>query len=261
MKQKVNSAFAEGRVSMIGAADRSTTRLATYRCRLCTRTRRCRRASRSRSGPREWTGLVVVAATVIVIVPSWRWHLAASLLLAALTVVAVRSSGPAPLRALVFLDVIFVVFAGAAHVRWPPTVTALLVCLLPLAVLLVGNRGNRLGPSTPWLRVGRRPDRPAVVLAVSTVVVAGAALTLWTLVVTPAAPPYLAQLQRLPVWLAILGVIGFALVNPIWEEAMFRGVVLQDLSEIWGPRIAVVLRRCSSAPRTGPGIPPAGSAC
>jgi membrane protease YdiL (CAAX protease family) len=86
-------------------------------------------------------------------------------------------------------------------------------------------------------------------------------VTLWTLVVTPAAPPYLAQLQRLPVWLAILGVIGFALVNPIWEEAMLRGVVLQDLSEIWGPRIAVVLRRCSSAPRTGPGIPPAGSAC
>ena len=79
-----------------------------------------------------------------------------------------------------------------------------------------------------------------MVIAVSTVVVAGAALTVWTLVVTPAAPPYLAQLQRLPVWLAILGVIGFAFVNPIWEEVLFRGVILQDLTEIWGPRIAVV---------------------
>lgn len=196
-----------------------------------------------RSAPR-WTGLVVIAAAVIVIAPvtasaSWRWHIAASFMLAALTVVATRSTGPAPLRALVFLDVIFVVFACATHLRWPPTVTAVLVCLLPLAVLVAGNRRDRLRPSTPWLRLGRRPDPLVLILAVSTVIAAGAALTVWTLAVTPAAPPYLAQLQRLPVWLAILGVIGFALVNPIWEEAMFRGVILQDLTEIWGPRTAV----------------------
>lgn len=193
----------------------------------------------------RWASLVVIAATAIVIAPatvtaSWQWHLAASLLLAALTVVAARPRGPAPLRALVFLDAIFVVFACAAHLRWPPPVTAILVCILPLAVLLAGNRRDRLRPSTPWLGFGRRPDPLTLVLAVSTVIGAGAALTVWTLVMTPGAPPYLAQLQRLPVWLALLGVIAFALVNPIWEEAMFRGVVLQDLTEIWGPRTAVV---------------------
>lgn len=192
----------------------------------------------------RWTGLVVVVATLIVIAPvtvtaSWRWHLAASFLLAALTVVAARAPGPAPLRALVFLDTIFVMFAGAAHLRWPPTITAVLICLLPIAVLLAGNRRDRLRPSTPWLHLGRRPDPLAVILAVSTVIVAGAALTVWTLVAAPAAPPYLAQLQRFPIWLAILGIIAFALVNPIWEEAMFRGVILQDLTEIWGPRSAV----------------------
>jgi membrane protease YdiL (CAAX protease family) len=74
------------------------------------------------------------------------------------------------------------------------------------------------------------------------VVAAGAALALWTVVVAPAAPPYLAQLQRYPMGLAILGVIGFALVNPIWEEAMFRGVILEDLTVIWGAGPAVVVQ-------------------
>lgn len=128
------------------------------------------------------------------------------------------------------------------HLRWPPVVTTVLVCLLPLAALLAGKRGGRPRPAAPWLRLGQRPDLLMLILAVGTVVAAGAALALWTVVVAPAAPPYLAQLQQYPVWLAILGVIGFALVNPLWEEAMFRGVVLEDLPALWGAGPAAVVQ-------------------
>lgn len=82
------------------------------------------------------------------------------------------------------------------HLRWPPVVTTVLVCLLPLAALLAGKRGGRPRPAAPWLRLGQRPDLLMLILAVGTVVAAGAALALWTVVVAPAAPPYLAQLQQ-----------------------------------------------------------------
>jgi membrane protease YdiL (CAAX protease family) len=81
-----------------------------------------------------------------------------------------------------------------------------------------------------------------LILAVGTVVAAGAALAVWTVVAAPTAPPYLAQLQQYPAWLAVIGVLGFAVVNPIWEEIMFRGVVLEDLTAIWGPGPAVVVQ-------------------
>jgi hypothetical protein len=68
----------------------------------------------------------------------------------------------------------------------------------------------------------QRPDRLVLVLAVATVVAAGAALTLWTVAVDPAARPYLAQLQRFPVWMAILGVIGM-LMAAVW--GLMLGVI------------------------------------
>ena len=205
-----------------------------------------RNGRRAGSAP-PWAGGVVVAATAIVILPitvtaSWTWHLIAAVLLTALTVAAIMVSGPAPLRTMVYLDVAFLLFALASHGQWPPAVTAVLVWLVRLAALLAANRAGRLRPCAPWLRIGQRPDRTVLILAVGTVGAAGAALALWTVVVTPAAPPYLAQLQQYPVGLAILGVIGFALVNPIWEEAMFRGAILEDLTAIWGAGPAVIVQ-------------------
>ena len=105
---------------------------------------------------------MVVAATAIVILPitvtaSWTWHLIAAVLLTALTVAAIMVSGPAPLRTMIYLDVAFLLFALASHGQWPPAVTAVLVCLVPLAALLAANRAGRLRPSAPWLRIGQRP--------------------------------------------------------------------------------------------------------
>ncbi len=189
--------------------------------------------------------MLIVVATAAVIAPmtvtaSWTWHVSAAIMLAVLTVAAVAMRGPAPLRTMVYLDVAFLLFALGTHLRWPPAVTTVLVCVLPLAALLVGHRAARSRLGAPWLRAGLRPDRLVLVLAAGTIVAAGTALVLWTLATHPAAPPYLAELQRYPSWLAILGVIGFALVNPIWEEALFRGVVLEDLIAVWGAIPAVI---------------------
>lgn len=154
----------------------------------------------------RWASWVVITATATVIAPmtvttSWSWHVSAAILLIALAAVAVTVTGPAPLRTVVYLGVVFVLFTLGTHAEWPPAVTTVLVCLLPLAVLLVASRGGRLKPGAPWLRVGQRPTLLVLLLAVSTVVGAGAALSVWTLVVTPPAPSYLADLQRYPLWL------------------------------------------------------------
>lgn len=108
-------------------------------------------------------------------------------LLTALMVAAIAVVGPAPLRTLVYLDMVFLLFVLGTHLQWPPAGTTVLVCVLPLAALLAGDRGSRP-------RLGRRLDPLVLILAVGTVVGAGAALTLRTVVVAPAAPPYLAQL-------------------------------------------------------------------
>ncbi len=118
-----------------------------------------------------WAGLVVIAATAAVIAPmtvtaSWTWHLTAAILLTALTAAAITVSGPAPLRTMIYLDVAFLLFALGTHLRWPPVVTTVLVCLLPLAALLAGKRGGRPRPAAPWLRLGQRPDSLMLILAV-----------------------------------------------------------------------------------------------
>lgn len=70
----------------------------------------------------------------------------------------------------------------------------------------------------------------------------------------PAAPPYLAQLQRYPGWLAGIGVAGFALVDPVWEELLFRRVVLEDLTASWGQVPPSSSKPCSSRRAPG-GVP------
>ncbi|WP_202805858.1 CPBP family intramembrane glutamic endopeptidase [Actinopolymorpha alba] len=84
--------------------------------------------------------------------------------------------------------------------------------------------------------------REAPWLGLATVVLSGAALTVWALVVRPEPAEYLRELQRLPLWLAILGIGGFALVNPVWEELLFRGVLLSELAAVWGSWAGVVLQ-------------------
>ncbi|MFY1693209.1 CPBP family intramembrane glutamic endopeptidase [Plantactinospora sp. WMMB782] len=159
----------------------------------------------------------------------------------ALVGIAVGLRSPAALRGAAFVGPLFGCFAVGILAGWPPALTTVLVCVLPLACLLLVGRRAGVAPAAPWLARGRlTPDAPWLGLA--TVLSGAAALVTWALTVRPEPAEYLRDLQRLPLWLAILGIVGFALVNPVWEEMLFRGVLLSELASVWGARIAVVLQ-------------------
>ncbi|GII41171.1 hypothetical protein Pph01_61740 [Planotetraspora phitsanulokensis] len=152
----------------------------------------------------------------------------------------VLRSAPA-VRAAVFICPLFGCFAVGILGEWPPAATTILVCVLPLGCLLLAGRHAALRSTAPWLTRGSlTPEAPW--LALATVVLSAAALTAWALTVRPVPAEYLRELQRLPLGLAILGVVAFALVNPVWEELLFRGVLLTELASVWGAKAAVVLQ-------------------
>lgn len=158
------------------------------------------------------------------------------------TLLALALRSPAATRAAVFVDTMFVCFVAGALGHWPPPLTTILVCVLPPLFLYVTGRGAvTLRPAMPWFGRGRlTPEAPW--FGVATVVLSALALTTWALIVRPEPAQYLRDLQSLPLWLAVLGVVGFALVNPVWEELLYRGVLLTELGRVWGPKVAVTLQ-------------------
>ncbi|ATL72053.1 CPBP family intramembrane metalloprotease [Nocardia terpenica] len=197
-------------------------------------------------GGRAWvSGGVIVAAAFLGSVQlhagDWARSLEVGGGLAAVTAVAVGLRSASALRTMVFVDLLFAGYAAGAHGGWYPAVTVALVCVVPGAVLLGCNRWPWLRPAAPWLRWGQ-PTSGVVRLAMVTVVVSAAALTGWALATHPVPSPYYQGLQPMPLWLAVLGVLGGAIVNAIWEEALFRGVVLTELAANWGIWPAVVIQ-------------------
>ncbi|RII06835.1 CAAX amino terminal protease self- immunity [Streptomyces sp. YIM 130001] len=145
------------------------------------------------------------------------------------------------IRVAVFVGPLFGCFAVGMLSGWPPAVTTVLVCVLPLGCLLIAGRHAALKLAAPWLTRGSLTTG-TLWLGLATVVLSAAALATWALVVRPEPAEYLRELQRLPLGLAILGIVAFALVNPVWEEMLFRGVLLTELAAVWGNRVAVALQ-------------------
>ncbi|QSB17451.1 CPBP family intramembrane metalloprotease [Natronosporangium hydrolyticum] len=159
----------------------------------------------------------------------------------ALIACALILRSPASIRTSAFIGTLFGCFSVGIHFGWPPALTTALVCVLPLGCLLIVGRRSSLGPAAPWLRRGS--ITPEIFwLGLVTVVLGGVALVVWALIARPVPAEYFGGLQRLPLWLAILGTVAFALVNPIWEELLFRGVLLTELALVWGTRAAVALQ-------------------
>lgn len=90
----------------------------------------------------------------------------------------------------------FIAFTGGAWLGVGPVVTVLAVSALPLLVLVVLQRQVVWRPTLPWLRVGRL-DRWVWVLAVSTILVAAVALTMFAVFMRPDVSPYLRALRSL----------------------------------------------------------------
>lgn len=156
-------------------------------------------------------------------------------------VAAVASHSPPAVRAGVVAATIFVIFTAGAWLRVGPAAPTVAACVLLLAVLALLGRHSAWRPAMPWLRRGR-VDRVTLVLGGGTIVVTAVALSLFALLAGPEVSSYLAMLRSVPTWLAILGVVGFALVNPVWEEILFRGVLQHELEQTVGRWPAVVVQ-------------------
>ena len=181
----------------------------------------------------------LVCATVMVPSPAPpALTLVLAVIAAALVVGAVISgSGPA-VRAAVVVSTVFVIFTGGAWLSIGPVATALAVSALPLLALVLLQRHPAWHPALPWLRVGR-VDLWVWALAAATVLLAATALTLFAILVRPEVSPYLSALRSMPPWLAVVGVVGFAVVNPVWEEVLYRGVLQEELTRTIGAWPAV----------------------
>lgn len=186
----------------------------------------------------------LLACATIIVPPSselWARTFATGVALAVLVLTAlVRHSAPA-LRAASVVSTTFVIFTVGAWVGAGPAVTTVAVGVLPLIVLVLLQRRSTWWPALPWLRFGRL-DPVVWGLAAATVLGAGAGLTAFAVVVRPEVSSYLLSLRSLPGWLAVVGVVGFAVVNPVWEEVVYRGVLQTELAVTVGTRPAVAVQ-------------------
>lgn len=120
-------------------------------------------------------------------------------------------------------------------IRWP------LTFLLGLAVLPIAARFTPwLRPAFPWLRRGAL-DRSTVALIAGVVVVSATALVLWFVLLHPDVSDLRRQLPSMPVWALPFVALGFATVNAMAEEAVYRGVVFEALDATLGAGISTIV--------------------
>lgn len=158
-----------------------------------------------------------------------------ALALAGLLVVLVRCGSPVPAQRLV----LGVSAATASVALISPSLWPAPGFLAPLAVWLAARRNTLLWPALTWLRRGRLSGGD--LLAVAGIAAAsGTALVIWIRWASPDVGPFLATARSLPIGLTVAALIGFATVNALGEELMFRGLVQSELTPILGPVAAVL---------------------
>lgn len=156
--------------------------------------------------PAWWLALAMPpAAVALAAARSHRWPLVHGGLLAALALAAVGSGvlGPWPVPLVVAFAAYFALVQAA-----PPLRTSL-----------------------DWPRWQRRaPNRATVALFVATVTLSVVALVLYAWLAAPDVADMAGDLGDLPPWaVGVIGV-GFALVNPAVEEALYRGALFHALA-------------------------------
>ena len=183
----------------------------------------------------------LLACATIIVSPSSELSartLMTGVALAVLVLTAVLGQSAPALRAAMVVSTMFVIFTVGAWVGAGPAVTTVAVSALPLLVLVLLQRRSTWWPALPWLCVGRLGPLTWG-LAAATVLGAGAGLTAFAVVVRPEVSSYLLSLRSLPWWIAVVGVVGFAVVNPVWEELLYRGVLQTELAATVGARPAI----------------------
>jgi membrane protease YdiL (CAAX protease family) len=192
----------------------------------------------------QLAGLLAAAGVLFFVVPLPAWSdpiLIDCLGLAACTVAALVLRLPSAIRTLLYVNAVFAVSVVGGRLGWGSAVTTTLIVVIPVLALKAADHNSLLRPTLSWLTRGTL-TRGSLVLLVAIVVLSALALILWAANTHPKAPSYLQGLQHDPKIVMVLGVLGFALVNPLWEETFFRGVVLTELKEPWGVLPALVFQ-------------------
>lgn len=68
------------------------------------------------------------------------------------------------------------------------------------------------------------------------------ALTLWTMLSHPPAPPFVTSLGEWPLVVFLAGILAFPAVNAVAEEFFYRGVVPTELTRALGAAPAIILQ-------------------
>lgn len=185
--------------------------------------------------------------------------LAGAIALLIVTLLACRWRSPAVLRIVVMADLLVALFCLYVFAGWAPALVTTLFVVAPAVVGVVLHRFGMLHPIAPWLRWGALTlSTIAVLLAVIVASVIG--LVIWTRIAHPDVSQYLSQLPSASPGRAFIAIAGFSLVNAAWEEMLFRGVLLTELVNVWGPRVALVIESISFGISHANGFPsgPAG---
>ncbi|GAB1513566.1 hypothetical protein JCM33774_56080 [Actinophytocola sp. KF-1] len=183
-------------------------------------------------------GFLIMAAVMLVAVPvrpGNLWWVVPGL--AVVLAAAVWWRTAAVLR----VGVVAVVLVAIFYSGLPPAAGTLLVCAALLAAYPLFSRVPALAPEGTWLVAGR--FTPAVWGLLGLMVVgSAAALVGWSLLADPPPPPFFTAFDGASPVVLVLAVVGFSLVNSVWEEAFFRGIVQSELAAAWGTAPAVIVQ-------------------
>jgi uncharacterized protein len=186
-------------------------------------------------------GALVALAAVLVAVPLRvlnLWWLAPAFVV--LLVLAFWSRSAPVIRAALTTAAVTAVYYSLLPFGLPALATAG-VCVVLVAAYPVFGRWPLTRPDRQWLTVGRFTPPVWGLLAV---VIAGSAVALlvWSAATDPPPPPFLTGFGGSPVWVLVLAVIGFSAVNAVWEEALYRGILQNELTDTLGRAPAVVVQ-------------------
>ncbi|MFF3735517.1 CPBP family intramembrane glutamic endopeptidase [Streptomyces sp. NPDC002476] len=201
------------------------------------------------SGPADGSRTAAVAAVIAVVltglpivVPWLRSHPLPLVLyvsvLAAVTAVALRTGSPRAARVVLTSDLVLGITLVTGLGTWPAPLGVAALVVLASGLL------PRFHQEREWLRPGVF-NREVLWLTLATVVVSGAALTVWAWLTDPSGGPYLTSLQQKPLLVGLLGILAFSLINSFCEEAVFRGVFQTELTPLIGALPAVAVQAVS----------------
>lgn len=193
-------------------------------------------AADSHHGSRSTLLLLVFALASVAPVAHSEWRVSLAAITSLLTVGTVFTRDWKAVSTSLFCAILLLSYTVNPLRFWP------FVLLIPLAVhaLLVG--------AVPQLRrVFPLPgkgqlDRGTVILMIVTVLGSSAALVVWFRLLRPDVSDLRRMIPAMPIWVLPFAGVGFAIVNAVLEEYIWRGILWDLLSRAvrWSPLVVLL---------------------